>query len=176
MILRFGDESQKLTFYYPMKFKEIAKRLTGFNTPIFGITWKPLISERDVAQKIINQLEDRRVLYNPSEMEVPHHCVKSVLQIRSILTDALNELNKESNLASNIRAMRASCRKFLDAVEADEKIVKCGNVSNHYASWHFNGAVGELRGVFGVHIAKIAVQYGIDIESQLSSILPTEPD
>jgi len=26
--------------------------------------------------------------------------------------------------------------------------------------WHFNDAVGELPGVFGIHLAPIAVQYG----------------
>ena len=26
------------------------------------------------------------------------------------------------------------------------------------------GALGEMRGVFGVHLARIAAQYGLDIE------------
>jgi hypothetical protein len=42
-------------------------------------------------------------------------------------------------------------------------------------SWHFNQALGELRGVFGVHVGELAVRYGIDVPEPLSSILPLDP-
>jgi hypothetical protein len=112
------------------------------------------------------------VLYNPSEMELPEHCVKSVIEIRHFLTGELGNLNANSNLAQSLRAMRAACRKFVDITHREEKIIKFGNSLGHYASWHFNGAVGELRGVFGIHVAQIAAQYGLDVEDQLASILP----
>ena len=70
--------------------------------------------------------------------------------------------------------MRAACRKFLDSVQTDEGIVRFGSQRGHFASWQFNGAVGELRGVFGVHLGQIASQYGLDVEDQLASILPAE--
>jgi hypothetical protein len=148
-------------------------KLTGFSTPIFGVSWEPSDSEREIARRVIAKLEDRRVLYNPTEMEVPHHCVMSVVEIRHILSDELGNLSEESNLARSLRAMRAACRKFLNTVQADEKrIIDFGNYPGHFASWEFNGAVGELRGVFGIHLAQIAAQYGLDIEDELASILP----
>jgi len=73
--------------------------------------------------------------------------------------------------------MRAACRKFLATVEADDRrAVHFGAERGHFASWIFNGAVGELRGVFGVHIARLAVSYGPDVELELASILPAIPD
>ena len=159
-----------------MRFKDIANRLTGFSTPVFGLSWNPPESDSKVAKRIILELEDRRVLYNPSEMECPHHCAESILQIRHTLTDELKHIDPTSNLAGNLRAMRAACRKFLDTVRADERILRFGADHSHFASWHFNGAVGELRGVFGIHIAQIAAQYGIDVEEPLSTILPLEPE
>ena len=46
----------------------------------------------------------------------------------------------------------------------------------------FNQALGELRSVFGLHIAQIAVKYGIDLEEELAYLahtvdtaLPVEP-
>ncbi|MGB8682457.1 MAG: hypothetical protein WCD12_06190 [Candidatus Binatus sp.] len=33
-------------------------------------------------------------------------------------------------------------------------------------------ALGEMRGIFGVHIATLAAQHGLDIEDDLASILP----
>ena len=69
--------------------------------------------------------------------------------------------------------MRAACRKFINTVQADEeRIINFGNYPGNFASWEFNGAVGELRGVFGIHLAQIAAQFGLDIEDELASILP----
>lgn len=155
-----------------MKFKEIAKRLTGFSTPIFGASWNPPESETSVAKRVISELEDRRVLYNPSEMEVPHYCIQSVVEIRRMISAELGAIDSNSSLSKSLRAMRSACRKFLDAVGADERVLHYGSHPGHFASWQFNGAIGELRGVFGVHLAQIAAKHGLDIEDDLAVILP----
>ena len=36
--------------------------------------------------------------------------------------------------------------------------------------------LGELRGVFGVHLAQLAAAYGLDIEDDLASTLPASDD
>jgi hypothetical protein len=160
-----------------MKFQEIVNRLTGISIPIFGVSWNPPELEVSVARRVITFLEDRRVLYNPSDMELPHHCVQSVLEIRQFLTEELARLNSATALESSLRAMRASCRKFLDAVGDEEgRIVIFGGHPGHWASWVFNGALGELRGVFGVHIARLAAQHGLDVEDELASILPAQDE
>jgi Family of unknown function (DUF6650) len=110
-------------------------------------------------------------------MEVPYHCVESVLRIRDFLTSELGKLDSEKGIARSLRAMRAACRKFLSTVEADDRcIIQFGADQGHYASWIFNGAVGELRGVFGIHIAALAASHGLDVEGELASILPAPAD
>ena len=158
-----------------MRFDEIAHRLTGFSCPIFGVSWNPPEAERAVARRVLTFLEDRRVLYVPSEVEVPAHCVESVLEIRRFLTHELGALSAESAIAQSLSAMRAACRKFMDAVHGDEgRIVRFGANQGHYASWIFIGALGELRGVFGIHVATLAAGFGLDVEQQLASIIPAE--
>lgn len=160
-----------------MKFQEIICRVTGLSVPIFGIQWNPPEAHCVVARRVLTFLEDRRVLYVPSEMETPNHCVESVLRIREMLTGELGNLPATTELALSLRSMRAACRKFLATVEADDRrAVQFGAEQGHFASWIFNGAVGELRGVFGVHIARLAVSHGLDVESDLASILPAIPD
>lgn len=154
-----------------MKFKEIIKRLNGISTPVFGVSWNPNQTDKDHAREVITYLEDRRVLYAPSEMEQPHYCVQSVLEIRRFLTQKIAGTHGK-DLQDSLRAMRAACRKFLDTVGADSDVVRYGNNAGHWASWTFNGAIGELRGVFGIHVAKIAVMYGLDIEEDLAKIIP----
>ncbi|HEU0144345.1 MAG TPA: DUF6650 family protein [Nitrososphaera sp.] len=160
-----------------MKFKEIANRFTGFSCPIFGVSWNPVEAEVTKARRVISFLEDRRVLYVPSEVETPKYCVQSVLEIRRFLTEEIGNLSFDAELSKNLRGMRAACRKFLNTVENDDRdIVIFANRQGHYANWIFIGALGEMRGVFGMHIAKIAIEYGIDVEDDLASILPEGDD
>lgn len=93
-----------------MKFKEITSRVTGFSIPIFGISWNPPEPEVQAARRVVAFLEDRRVLYVASEMEVPIYCVRSVLEICSFLTTEIVKLSTGSGLADSLRAMRSACR------------------------------------------------------------------
>lgn len=160
-----------------MKFQEIVNRLTGISIPVFGISWNPPKLQVSVARRVITFLEDRRVLYVPSQMEMPDYCIRSVLEIRQFLTEELANLESSTELVASLRAMRASCRKFLNTV-GDERgdIVMFGGHAGHWASWVFNGALGELRGVFGIHLARIAAQHGLDVEDDLASILPAQDE
>ncbi len=158
-----------------MNYKEIASKITGISCPIFGISWNPSKSEQELARRIVTYLEDRRVLYSPSELEIPEHCVHSVLSIRDFLTASIQELDKSSSLSDHLRAMRAACRKFLNHIEDPENtIVENAHSYGHYAGWIFFSALGELRSSFGIHIAMIASKYGVNVENDLAVILPVE--
>ncbi|WP_157661795.1 DUF6650 family protein [Burkholderia ubonensis] len=84
---------------------EIVSRITGFSVPVFGIQWNPSETERAVARRVLTFLEDRRVLYSPSEMEVPSHCVESVQRIREFLTSELGKLDAAADIAVSLRAI-----------------------------------------------------------------------
>jgi Family of unknown function (DUF6650) len=153
-----------------VRFDEIKSRITGLSCPIFGVSWTPPEPERKVARRVVTFLEDRRVLYVPSEVEIPHHCVESVLQIRHQLTHELQGLDGTTQLTATLRALRAACRKFLDTVGSTEQ--RYGPIGNGYQDWVFIASIGELRGTFGVHLATMATSYGLDVEDDLASILP----
>jgi hypothetical protein len=162
-----------------VRFKSVASRLTGFSTPIFGISWNPPEAEVVAAHRILSFLEDRRVLFVPAEIEVPGHCVTSVLQIRASLTDEIGRPGLSDELSGSLRAMRAACRKFLDvAQDADARLGwdLDSYHRGHSAQWDFDSAIGQLRGVFGIHVALLAARYGLDVEEGLASILPVEDD
>lgn len=156
-----------------MKFSEIANRLTGISTPLGGVSWQSSDLEVSAARRVIAFLEDRRVLYAPDELEVPDHCVHSVLEIRHFLSGELGKLEAKSEFAASLRAMRAACRKFLERVGTDgREVALYANHHGHWASWTFYSALGEMRGTFGVHLAKIAAEFKLDIEDRLATILP----
>ena len=153
-----------------------AGRLTGFSTPLFGASWQPIAAERDVARELLTRLEDRRVLYSPSFAEVPNHCIQSVIEVRHILTDALTRLSNKGVLADHIRAMGAASRRFLERIGSEATPdYDAMRQHGHYLSWEFLDALGQLRGIFGVHIAIVAARFNLDVHGELASVLPAEP-
>jgi hypothetical protein len=159
-----------------MKFKEVLTRLTGISCTVFGVSWNPPEAEIAVARRVLAFLEDRRVLYRPYDMEVPRHCEDSVIEMRKFLTDEIAKLDKSKEIAQSLRGMRAACRKFLD--------LSPGSRTAPFSPRRFHGAwddwlsdsLGELRGTFGIHVARLAAEYGLDIEDELASILPERDD
>jgi len=103
--------------------------------------------------------------------------VRSTIRAGVPCQDELGKLDGScSELAASLRAMRAACRKFLERVGTD------GRDGIHHAngwavhSWTFGSALGELRGTFGIHVAKIAAAFKLDVEDRLASILPANAD
>jgi hypothetical protein len=111
---------------------------------------------------VFSFLEDRRVLYNPYNIEIEHEVSESVLEIRRELTKAIQALPEDSPAAPALRAMRAACRAYLDQSRRFP----------HYPG--FLLALGELRAHFGLQIAYLAIEYGLDIEDELAQIIPPE--
>lgn len=157
------------------KFRQWAGRLTGLSTPLVGASWTAPPAERDVGAALLAQLEDRRVLYNPGEVEVASHCVRSVIEIRRLLSASLAKVVGKGILADHIRAMGAASRRFLDRVgcwrEPDYRDVGSWG---HYRSWEFLDALGQMRGIFGVHLAMIAARYQLEVHGEIEGILPVE--
>jgi hypothetical protein len=121
-------------------------------------------------------LYDRRVLYVPSEAELPDHVVRSVLKIRRELTDIAKQFNAGSELELKLRAMRAACVHFLNRVQKDKEIIEFGSSRGHWANWEFNDALGQWRAFMAVYIGMIASMYKIDPPSFLLSLLPAIPE
>jgi hypothetical protein len=76
----------------------------------------------------------------------------------------------DSLLRETLRAMRAVCRKFLDENQSP---------SAGYG-WPYEAqllsTLGELRALFGIHIARIACAYDLEVDACLEGVLPPEPE
>jgi len=147
-------------------FKKIASRITGISIPIFGVSWNPPESEREVVRETFIFLEDRRALYNDFAHEIDHEVADSVLAIRAELTAALKRMPEDSKAVSSFKAMRAACREYLDST--------CRHKGVWSLPFSFMTQLGRLRAIIGVHIVYLAVEYGIDIDGELVRIIPPE--
>ena len=158
------------------KVGSLLSRLTGFSTPVVGVSWQPSVAERDVAKELLVRLEDRRVLYVPGEAESPSHCIHSIIEIRHLLSDLLAKTGGDGAVAEHIRALGASARQFMDRSEHGE-FSKASPTSGYHdwRSWEFLDALGQLRAQFGFHIAAMAHRYGLPVRGELITILPPSP-
>lgn len=158
-----------------MDYKEIISRLTGFSTPVFGVSWNPPAAEITVARRVMAFFEDRRVFYNPYHMEMEDHCVGSILETRKFLTKIIGNLPEKSELASHLRAIRAACRRFLDTVGDPSNPARHRRVRGPFETEFFE-ALGQLRATAGIHVGALAVMFGLPVEGHLSEILPPPID
>lgn len=109
-------------------------------------------------------------------MEEYDHVVQSVLHMRNELTNGLKRVGDNSPARDAMRAMRASCREFLDTTSATG--MGRGARMSEYGTYQqetFLLELGKLRSVFGRQLATLGYLYGVDIEEQLASILPPDP-
>jgi hypothetical protein len=162
-----------------MRFNQIASRLNGFSTPIFGLSWQPPTADRDVARRVLSKLESRRALFEDPHREVSDHLIASVLEIRAFLDEVLGQGGIADELSQPLRRMRKACLAFLAHVPDAPKTKRLVDVLRGRARWTDIGVAGvdalaEMRRVILHQIALIAIRYGLDVEEPLASQLPEE--
>jgi len=153
-----------------LKGRELAARLTGILTPAGGIGWKPPADERDKARRLLVYLAGQRALHYPYNKEIGTFVVQSILDTRKRLTRDIEALSTDSLLRKILRAMQAACRKFLD----ENQSPSAGYGEPYQAQ--LLCTLGELRALFGIHIARIAFTYDLEVDACLEDILPPEPE
>lgn len=155
-----------------LAFNEIASRITGISIPVFGVSWNPPESEREVVRQTFIFLEDRRALFNDFAHELDHEVSESVLAIRMELTAALKRLSANSEAVPSLRAMRAACRRYLDTTHPG---APDGGPRSYWGGpFSFMTELGTLRAMIGVQVAYLAVKYGIDLDGELTNVIPAE--
>ncbi|WP_133121825.1 DUF6650 family protein [Pleomorphomonas carboxyditropha] len=154
---------------------ETARQITGFSTPLGGVQWAdPGPSETELVRRFLVFLEDRRVLYNPFQLEVESQVEHSVQQIREECTKTLQSLPASAFAVAPVRAIREAGRRFHDD--------QLEEFPHFDGDWPRRGrpgffmALGAYRATVGYQVALLAGRYGIDVEGDLASTMPTLGD
>ena len=150
-----------------MKIKKALKHIKSISTPFGGLSWDISTTEREVIRKLIIFLEDRAVLFNPYQLEDLRWVIKSISEIRQYLTETLQKLDETTPLIYYLKAMRASCRKFMN----NTKDCKFGGMIEKAETF---ASLGEVRAMFGFYLKDLVSKFNIDIEEGLMSIFPAE--
>ena len=145
-------------------------RPTGFSLPAgFGVQWEFAESDRDIARKAIIFLEDRRLLFGERHLEDELYCVQSAIEIRGRLTDLIASARQGGGVELCLREIRAACTQFVN---------KAGPGARHFQGYlgdqanPFGQALGELRSLVGIEVARLVDKYDFEVEEDLLSIFP----
>ncbi len=153
-----------------LKGRELAARLIGIRTPIGGIDWEPPAGERKRAKRVLKYLAEQPALWDPYDVAIGAFVAQSIVDLRGQLRSDLDGLPTDAVLHEGLRAMHAACRMFLE----ENQSPRSGYGPPYEAQLH--STLGELRALFGIHIARIACAYDLEVDSHLEGILPPEPD
>lgn len=159
---------------------ETARRITGISTPLGGLQWAdPGPSEAEVVRRFLVFLEDRRVLYNAMQLEVPSQVDDSVHQIREECTRTLQQLGTGAFAVVPVRAIREASRRFHD--DRGERFHHLDRewdrppLHGREADPGFFVALGAYRATVGHQVTLLAAHYDLDVDGDLASVLPDEP-
>jgi hypothetical protein len=142
------------------------------------MSWKIGDSERTKVRKVLTFLEDRRALFSEIDLNVACHAQKSMRDIRDVLTSAIAELPEGCPAAESFRGMRAAARELMDLQGPGDAGARYYDIRNRRYTEQdviFIEKLGQVRAIFGQHLAIIAYHYDLNIEKGLRSILPPAP-
>lgn len=152
------------------KGQELVARLIGIMTPVGGVDWEPPPEERERAKQVLTHLAKQRALWDPYDVAIGAFVAQSIVDLRGRLQCELEGLPTDSVLHDGLRAMHAACRAFLE----ENQSPRSGYGPPYEAQLH--STLGELRAQFGIHIARIACAYDLEVDTHLQGILPPQPD
>jgi hypothetical protein len=146
-------------------------RVTGVSFPGFGVQWQKTSTDKEIARRLIHFMEDRRLLFGQVHIENEIYCIQSAIEIRNYLTRLLDDAKPGKELANSIRVMRAACRRFVEngGPNAENYVIR-------FTGDPFGLALGDLRTMVGVHVAQLSYAFDLEVEEDLASILPPNPD
>ena len=152
---------------------ETARRITGISTVFGGFQWAdPGPPQRDRVLHFIQVLEDRRVLYNPSYLEVRGQVIDSLIEIRKACIEALKGFGEKDFAVVPIKAIGAACRRFQDDANLDFPLAHSGQHHHDHIDVGFFVALGALRATVGQQVALLSAHYDIEIDGDLAMVLP----
>ena len=138
-------------------------RITGVGP--WSAQWEYLETNRDVARRVLADLEDRRVLFYSHGREDPEYCRRSADEIRQLMKGELSSVEQGDDMDRALRAIRNAAREFIDQAGAHSQRFQ-GDMG---AFWK---ALEDMRIAMAPYIRGMATAYGVLIDHVLDENLP----
>ena len=154
MSIYAGADMSIRTFWQHWRRRHRPLRGGGVSTPFGGFTL-PLrgASERDRVLDLLDQMEEKKVLYAHYDAEYEGYVNDAVLLVRGFLTGALRQLGRRAAARPLVRNMRDACNRYL--VAAPDPVYEPFTQLRP----EFRQALKELRESFRISLLALAAEY-----------------
>ena len=150
-------------------------RLTGIsggNAAVSGgVQWDIVPSDRDVVVQLIDELEDRRLLWEDTVRKHADRCAASASYMREFIGTLLRTPSLGRNLKVELKIMRGHFRTFMSNLS--EAGLNRPDLVDPVA---LERVIGWLRKPVGEQVGLLAAQYDIQISDELATIVPNQND
>ncbi len=146
------------------KLNEFLRRITGFSSPVGGISWHVPQDEREVLYKLVQQLSDRRFLRRSHVGFDFYYILDSLSKMRENVTSALCELSPKSKTRLFLENIRAALHEFQSHVEYELKELRDLET---IPSEELLIALESMRDVVGGNLYSIEQVLGVEVPSEL---------
>lgn len=147
----------------PLHFGNQRIRITGVGP--WSVQWEYLETNREVARRVLADLEDRRVLFYSHGREDPEYCRRSADEIRQLTKRELSRVEQGDDMDRALRAIRNAARVFIDQAGPESKRF----LDDMGAFWK---ALEDMRIAMAPYIRGMATAYAILIDHVLDENLP----
>lgn len=147
----------------PLSFGNQSIRITGIGP--WSTQWEYLETNRDIARRVLADLEDRRVLFYTHGREDPEFCRRSAHEIRQLMKRELPKVEQGDDMDRALRAIRNAARDFVDEAGPNSQQF----VQNMPA---FERSLEDMRIAMAPYIRGMAVAYEVLIDHVLDENLP----
>jgi hypothetical protein len=153
--------------------KAFLNRITGVSTPFGGVSWTPTVLEAEVARRVVRLLENQRVLFSVTNVQVPpEYGAGAVRRLRENLNEELQQVaNDEAPLAVALRAMLKECRRFAalcESIGVDAERGGNGALLSQRQHAEYVGGLERLRESFAKNVRLVSDAYGVEVHDELA--------
>jgi len=146
--------------------------LSGGNSILSGgLQWDIVPSDRDVVEHLIDELEDKRLLWEDTTREHAGHCAASASFMREFIGTLLRTPSLSKQLKVELKMMRGHFRTFMSNLSA-AGLDRPGLVD----PVALERVIGWLRKPVGEQVGLLAAQYNIEVPIDLARIVPNQND
>ena len=136
-----------------------------------GVQWDIIPSDRDVVKHLIDELEDKRLLWEDSTREHAERCAASASFMREFIGTLLRTPGLSKPLTAELKMMRSHFRTFMSNL-SESNLDRPGLVD----PVALERVIGWLRTPVGEQVGLLAAQYGIEVSEDLARIVPNQND
>jgi hypothetical protein len=154
-----------------IRFSDILRRITGISFPIGGIQWNPPTDQRRLAKQVLDELNNRRVLYAPFYQENEQACINSALDLRENLKSIIDAAPDRSPVYKCAKEIQKACRTFMSKTEQLDFSVR-DRATSVATRAMFEQSLTKFRRSVGETTKNLIAAYELDVEDELAAIIP----